>query len=53
MKKKYKYLDLILCLAVAMMVISNTTAAKITQLSIFTVSVTFFIFHLPIYLGMY
>ncbi|MEK7079129.1 MAG: queuosine precursor transporter [Patescibacteria group bacterium] len=40
MKKKYKYLDLILCLAVAMMVISNTTAAKITQLSIFTVSVT-------------
>jgi|SRR3990167_1639028 len=39
-KKQYKYLDLILCLAVAMIIISNTTAAKITQLSIFTVSVT-------------
>lgn len=40
MRRPYKYLDLILCLAVAMMIISNTTAAKITQLGFFTVSVT-------------
>jgi queuosine precursor transporter len=39
-KKSYKYIDIILCLAVAMMIIANTTAAKITQIGIFTVSVT-------------
>lgn len=43
-KKNYKYIDIILCLAVAMMIIANTTAAKIVQLGIFTVSVTVFYF---------
>lgn len=38
--KRYKYLDIILCLMVAMMVIANTTAAKIIKLGIFTPSVT-------------
>lgn len=45
-QKKYKYLDLIVCLAVAMLLISNTTAGKITQLGIFTVSVTVLYFPL-------
>lgn len=38
--KTYKYLDLILIASAVMLVISNTTAAKITQIGIFTVSVT-------------
>src|SRR5690349_19718241 len=38
--RRYKYLDLILCLMVAMMIIANTTAAKIIQLGFLTVSVT-------------
>ncbi len=40
MKKKYKYIDIILCMAVVMDIIGNTTAAKIIQLGIFTASVT-------------
>lgn len=39
-QRKFKYLDIILCLAVAFMVICNTTAGKIVHFGIFTVSVT-------------
>jgi queuosine precursor transporter len=38
--RPYKYLDLIVCAAVAMIIIANTTAAKIIHFGIFTVSIT-------------
>ncbi len=49
--KRYRYLDLILCAAVAMMIIANTTAGKITQIGIFTVSVTVLYFPLTYIFG--
>ena len=50
-QKKYTYLDLILCLAVAMMIISNTTAAKIIRIGIFTASVTVLYFPITYIFG--
>lgn len=49
--KQYKYLDLILCFGVAMMIISNTTAAKIIPLGFLTVSVTVLYFPLTYLFG--
>ncbi|HVF69195.1 MAG TPA: queuosine precursor transporter [Xanthomonadales bacterium] len=49
--RAYKYLDIIILLDVAMMIIANTTAGKITQLWIFTVSVTVFYFPFTYILG--
>jgi len=49
--KRFKYLDLIVCLAVTMDIVSNTTAAKITSFSIFTVSVTVLYFPLTYIFG--
>lgn len=51
MTKRYKYLDLIILLGVAMMIITNTTAGKITQFWIFTFSVTVFYYPLTYLLG--
>ncbi len=49
--KAYKYLELIIWLDVAMIIIANTTAGKITQLWIFPVSVTVFYFPLTYLIG--
>jgi uncharacterized integral membrane protein (TIGR00697 family) len=43
-QKQYKYLEIIICLLVAIMVIDISTAGKIIQIGIFTVSVTILYF---------
>lgn len=50
-RRAYKYLDLFVLLGVAMMIFANTTAGKITELWIFTFSVTVFYFPFTFIIG--
>jgi queuosine precursor transporter len=49
--KRYKYLDIIFCLAVAFQIFSTTTAAKITYFGLFTASVTVLYFPFTFLIG--